>query len=214
MCRGTVGYRLAFRPVGVRIDVLSFGLHCSCHYIALIVSAFLVNRARQKTETKQPTADFVRASGKRAERHARLQYSVVREYEMSAHAKNGINCLDCHQPAAGKQRVDHRGFVISTHLTAGNCRSCHENIYQEYLLSRITRRWRSTTNSEPCGIGADWFVGIDSTSRREQATWFMDWLGLLVVPPTASPGRNRAARRKRGVLTQPSLQPGAGWLGL
>jgi hydroxylamine dehydrogenase len=103
---------------------------------SLILSAFLVNRQRPRVETSQPTADFVRASGKCAECHARLQYSVVHEYEMSAHAKKGINCLDCHQPAAGQQKQDHHGFVISTHLTARNCRSCHENIYQEFLHSR------------------------------------------------------------------------------
>ena len=103
---------------------------------ALILAGFLVNRARPTVETQQPTADFVRASGKCAECHARLQYSVVHEYEMSAHAKKGVNCLDCHQPATGQQKVDHHGFVISTHLTAGNCRSCHEGIYQEFLRSR------------------------------------------------------------------------------
>jgi len=65
-----------------------------------------------------------------------MQYSVVHEYEMSAHAKKGVNCLDCHQPAQGQQKQDHHGFVIATHLTAGNCRSCHEGIYQEFLRSR------------------------------------------------------------------------------
>ncbi|KAA6463297.1 ammonia-forming cytochrome c nitrite reductase subunit c552 [Acidobacteria bacterium AB60] len=103
---------------------------------ALILAAFLVNRARPKVETEQPTADFVRASGKCAECHARLQYPIVHEYEMSAHAKKGINCLDCHQPAQGQSKVDHHGFVIAEHLTAGNCRSCHENEYQEFLRSR------------------------------------------------------------------------------
>lgn len=57
---------------------------------ALILSAFLINRQRPSVETAQPTADFVRASGKCAECHARLQYSVVHEYEMSAHAKKGV----------------------------------------------------------------------------------------------------------------------------
>jgi len=32
--------------------------------------------------------------------------------------------------------MDHHGFVIAKHLTAGNCRSCHEGIYQEFLRSR------------------------------------------------------------------------------
>jgi nitrate/TMAO reductase-like tetraheme cytochrome c subunit len=117
---------MSFRSVFIAVTVA----------FALILAAFLVNRARPKVETEQPTADFVRASGKCAECHARLQYSVVHEYEMSVHARKGVNCLDCHQPAEGQQKKDHHGFVISTHLTAGNCRSCHESIYQEFLHSR------------------------------------------------------------------------------
>jgi hypothetical protein len=117
---------MSFRSVFVAVTIA----------FALILGAFLVNRARPKVETEQPTADFVRASGKCAECHARLQYSVVHEYEMSAHAKKNVNCLDCHQPAAGQEKKDHHGFVISAHLTAGNCRSCHEGIYQEFLHSR------------------------------------------------------------------------------
>ena len=118
--------RMSFRSVFIAV-VSAF---------ALILAAFLVNRARPRVETDQPTADFVRASGKCAECHARLQYSVVHEYEMSNHAKKGVNCLDCHQPAAGQEKTDHHGFTISKHLTAGNCRGCHDPIYQEYLRSR------------------------------------------------------------------------------
>ena len=117
---------MSFRSVFIAV-VIAF---------ALILVAFLLNHARPKVETEQATADFVRASGKCAECHARMQYSVVHEYEMSAHARKGVNCLDCHQPADGQQKKDHHGFVISTKLTAGNCRSCHEGIYQQFLHSR------------------------------------------------------------------------------
>ncbi|HYM26265.1 MAG TPA: ammonia-forming cytochrome c nitrite reductase subunit c552 [Vicinamibacterales bacterium] len=117
---------MSFRPVFIAV-VIAFGL---------IVGAFLINRARPPVETRQPSADFVRASGKCAECHLRQQYSVVHEFEMSVHAKQGVNCLDCHQPAAGQRKQDHHGFTIATRLTAGNCRSCHEPIYQEYLRSR------------------------------------------------------------------------------
>jgi len=55
---------------------------------------------------------------------------------MSLHARKGVNCLDCHQPASGQEKKDHHGFVISGKLTAGNCRSCHEIIYQQFLHSR------------------------------------------------------------------------------
>jgi len=118
---------MSFRSVFIAV-VIAF---------AMILGAFLINRARPKAETDQPGADFVRASGKCAECHARLQYSVVHEYEMSKHAVKGVSCLDCHQAAPGQEKKDHHGFVIANaRLTAGNCRSCHEQIYQQFARSR------------------------------------------------------------------------------
>ena len=38
--------------------------------------------------------------------------------------------------APGRRRTEHHGFVISARLTAGNCRGCHEQIYQQFLRSR------------------------------------------------------------------------------
>ena len=58
---------MAFRPVFIAV-VVAF---------ALIVSAFLINRARPRVETDQPSATLVRASGKCAECHTRQQYAVV-----------------------------------------------------------------------------------------------------------------------------------------
>jgi hypothetical protein len=117
---------MTFRSVFIAV-VIAFGL---------IVGAFLVNRARPQVETAQPSADFVKASGKCAECHTRLQYSVVHEFEMSKHAEKGVNCLDCHQPAPNQQGKEHNGFTIVTKLTAGNCRSCHAPVYEEYTHSR------------------------------------------------------------------------------
>ena len=104
--------------------------------LALIVGAFLVNRARPGSEVDQPSAEFVRATGKCAECHTQQQYSIVHEYELSRHAQKGINCLDCHKPADRQSGTEHHGFTIMTRLTAANCRSCHEQIYQEFLRSR------------------------------------------------------------------------------
>ncbi|HVO59587.1 MAG TPA: multiheme c-type cytochrome [Terriglobales bacterium] len=117
---------MSFRSVFIAV-VIAF---------ALVLGAFLINRARPRVETEQPSAAFVRATGKCAECHARTQYSVVHEYEMSRHAQKGVNCLECHQPAPRQEKKEHHGFVISTKLTAGNCRSCHESIYQQFLRSR------------------------------------------------------------------------------
>jgi len=117
---------MSFRSVFVAV-VISFGL---------IVGAFLVNRARPRSDVNQPSADAVRATGKCAECHSAQQYSVVHEFEMSRHAQRGVSCLDCHQPATSQHGQEHHGFTIVTKLSAGNCRSCHEGIYQEFLRSR------------------------------------------------------------------------------
>jgi len=117
---------MSFRSVFISV-VIAF---------ALIVSAFLINRQRPRGETGQPNAALVEASGKCAECHYNQQYSVVHEYELSRHAQKKVNCLDCHGPAGQQQPKQHHGFVIAAKLTAGNCRNCHEGIYQEFLRSR------------------------------------------------------------------------------
>ncbi len=116
---------------------------------ALIVSAYLINSRRPRLVVEQPSAAFVRASGKCAECHLNLQYSVVHEFEMSVHARKGVNCLDCHQVAPGQTAKDHHGFVINTGPTPANCRACHEPIYQQFLRSRhAAAAWASVAGDK------------------------------------------------------------------
>jgi hydroxylamine dehydrogenase len=117
---------MSFRSVFIAL-VIGFGL---------VLAGFLINRQRPGVETDQPNAAHVRATGKCAECHSQQHHSIVHEYELSAHAREGINCLDCHQPAEGQKKSDHHGFVISKGLTAANCRSCHEMQYQQFVRSR------------------------------------------------------------------------------
>ena len=117
---------MGFRAVFIAITIAT----------ALLVSAYVINSHRPRVVVEQPSAAFVRASGKCAECHVNLQYSVVHEFEMSAHAKRGINCLDCHQVSQGQKGKDHNGFVINTAVSPANCRTCHESIYQQFLHSR------------------------------------------------------------------------------
>ena len=71
---------------------------------ALIIGAFLVQRARPRVEVDQPNENFVKATGKCAECHSRQQYSIVHEFEISKHAAKGVSCLDCHQPQQGQDK--------------------------------------------------------------------------------------------------------------
>ncbi len=117
---------MSFRSVFVAL-VIGFGL---------VLAGFLINAQRPRLETAQPGPEFVRATGKCAECHTRAQHSVVHEYELSVHARRGITCLDCHQPAENQPRKEHHGFVLTGSITAANCRTCHEPVYQQFARSR------------------------------------------------------------------------------
>ncbi|MCC6421314.1 MAG: nitrate reductase [Gemmataceae bacterium] len=103
---------------------------------SLLVAAFLANAARPLAVTDQPSAALVRASGRCAECHRTQHYSVVHEYELSVHAQKNVSCLECHQPAAKQQGKAHHGFTITEKVTAANCRTCHERVYQQFERSR------------------------------------------------------------------------------
>lgn len=103
---------------------------------ALLVGAFIVYRQRPGAQVQQPSATFVRATGKCAECHRQETSAVVHEFELSAHAQKDVNCLDCHRPVKGQESMDHRGFVIARHLTSANCRECHETEYRQFERSR------------------------------------------------------------------------------
>ena len=117
---------MSFRAVFIAL-VVGFGL---------VLGGFLINSRRPGVETNQPGPTYVRATGKCAECHTRQQHSIVHEYELSVHARQGVSCLDCHQPAAKQAQQEHHGFTIGKAVTAANCRTCHEQAYQQFLRSR------------------------------------------------------------------------------
>lgn len=103
---------------------------------SLLVAAFLIHARRPAVERGQPTPELVRATGKCASCHREETGAIVAEYEASAHARAGTNCLDCHQPRDDQASFDHNGFTLTTAVTALNCDGCHATQYREYLRSR------------------------------------------------------------------------------
>ncbi len=103
---------------------------------ALIVAALILNAWRPGRETDQPSADFVRATGKCAECHSRETSAVVHQYERSRHAARGVTCIDCHRSVEGQEAVEHRGFRLAEELTSLNCKQCHATEYDQFARSR------------------------------------------------------------------------------
>ena len=102
----------------------------------MLAIAVLINVKRPASDIEQPTAEFVRATGKCASCHLRETAAVVHQFERSKHAQRGVTCLDCHRPLAGQQQYQHRGFTMTKELTAKNCSQCHLGEYEQFLRSR------------------------------------------------------------------------------
>jgi hypothetical protein len=132
---------------------------------ALVVAAILVNAKRPRAEREQPTSALVEATGKCAECHRRETSAIVDQYERSQHAVKGINCLDCHRPAAGQDAVDHNGFTIAKSLTAKNCAACHRDQYDQFTRSRhAAASWAAVNgvqdfSPEQRALGEKWHKG-------------------------------------------------------
>ncbi len=103
---------------------------------SLILAAVLINRARPPVETSQPSADFVRATGRCASCHVEETGAIVHQFERSVHARRGVTCLDCHQVLDHQEPLDHRGFTIAAMPTSQNCAACHATQYDQFLRSR------------------------------------------------------------------------------
>lgn len=103
---------------------------------ALLVAAFLIHSQRPAAERQQPTADYVKATGKCAECHLRETSAIVHQFGQSAHAANDVTCLDCHAPREGQATEAHRGFEISGEVTSKSCKGCHSTEYEQFVRSR------------------------------------------------------------------------------
>ncbi|MBI1374131.1 MAG: nitrate reductase [Phycisphaera sp.] len=103
---------------------------------ALIVAAFLLHGSRPPTQLDQPSAEFVRATGKCAECHLRETSAIVHQFGRSRHAQLGLTCLECHRPVEGQAKQEHHEFTLAMKVTALNCKQCHPTEYEQYTRSR------------------------------------------------------------------------------
>lgn len=58
--------------------------------------------------------------------HAKASGGLTQQWQDSAHAKAGVNCMDCHQAeAAEADALEHEGQVIATVVSPKDCGRCH-----------------------------------------------------------------------------------------
>lgn len=64
--------------------------------------------------------------------HTKSSSGLAQEWRESAHAKAGVNCMDCHQAVvADPDAIKHEGQVIATIVSPKDCARCHETEFKE-----------------------------------------------------------------------------------
>jgi hypothetical protein len=64
--------------------------------------------------------------------HRARSPGLVRHWSESVHAGSGVACLDCHQADEGDpDAFSHRGKLVATLVTPGDCGRCHEQEARE-----------------------------------------------------------------------------------
>jgi hydroxylamine dehydrogenase len=59
--------------------------------------------------------------------HEKTSAGLTAQWQQSAHARAGVNCLDCHQAdAADEDAITHEGYSIAVIVTPKDCGRCHE----------------------------------------------------------------------------------------
>ena len=72
--------------------------------------------------------------------HNKTSAGITHEWETSAHAKAGVNCLDCHlADQVDKDAIEHEGSIIATIVSPKDCGRCHTKEYQETEASVHSR---------------------------------------------------------------------------
>lgn len=64
--------------------------------------------------------------------HKKASAGLTHEWEQSAHAEAGVNCLDCHlADAVDKDAIEHEGSIIATIVSPKDCGRCHTKEFKE-----------------------------------------------------------------------------------
>jgi hypothetical protein len=72
------------------------------------------------------------AGEKCASCHQKASAGLHKQWLDSAHAKVGVNCMDCHRAeAADVDAITHEGYVIATVVSPKDCGRCHATEYEE-----------------------------------------------------------------------------------
>lgn len=155
--------------------------------------------------------------------HKKSNPALYLQWEDSAHGKNGVGCLDCHQ--ANEEDVDafkHNGETIATLVTPKDCGKCHEQIEKETsasyhahageILASADAYLAHAAGGHPIVIvgceschGAKVVIDPDAPNKLSPTTWPNSGIGRL--NPDGSKGACNACHSRHSFSKYQARQP-------
>jgi hydroxylamine dehydrogenase len=98
-----------------------------------LLLAALISQPLHAAKVKLDASNWGHQAGEQcASCHAKSSGGLTKQWRESAHAKAGVNCMDCHQAqVAEPDAIEHEGFVIATVVSPKDCGRCHTVEYEQ-----------------------------------------------------------------------------------
>ncbi|MBF0265411.1 MAG: hypothetical protein HQL46_09065 [Gammaproteobacteria bacterium] len=82
--------------------------------------------------------------------HEKSSAGLTMQWQNSAHAKNKVNCLDCHQAKKEEEdAIEHEGAIISVIVSPKDCGRCHGKEFEQQQGSKHSQAMSSITARMP-----------------------------------------------------------------
>ncbi len=101
--------------------------------VSIIATSHQASRVRSSTDVLRVTS----LQGECVECHTRSSPGIVNQHSLSAHARAGVTCADCHEVEADFfSAVEHHDTSVARIPTSGICSNCHQAEVAQFMRSR------------------------------------------------------------------------------
>jgi hydroxylamine dehydrogenase len=188
--------------------------------VALLFTLVAVHAAKVKLD---PSAWGNEAGDACVSCHAKSSAGIARQWQESAHAKAGVNCMDCHQAErAEPDAIEHEGQIIATVVSPKDCGRCHTKEFEEqqgsvhaeaYALikDRVSALADNLTGAAMRVVGCDQchgsVVSVKADGTLDPGTWPNSGIGR--INPDGSKGSCSACHGRHRFSKAQAREPEA-----
>ncbi|MCG8011511.1 MAG: NapC/NirT family cytochrome c, partial [Candidatus Thiodiazotropha weberae] len=113
------------------LDLQSLGRTGQWALLALLIWFGLASSAMAEKVKLDPSNWGLEEGKECVSCHKKSSAALTHEWQNSAHAEAGVNCLDCHlADQVDNDAIEHEGAIIATIVTPKDCGRCHDKEFK------------------------------------------------------------------------------------